>query len=137
MKTLAATVLALTALCIATPIDSAMYQVMMNERVTVTAYSPKEMGCSRTGCITASGKPAEVGDAAISRDLEQRGLRFGDRIHLIGIGDYAVTDRMHEKWTKRVDVFFKDHKKAMLFGKKRAHLIVGKVMQYNDPFHKN
>lgn len=126
MKTLAM-VLALTALMIATPIDSAMYQVVMDERVTVTAYTPVEMRCSKTGCITASGKPARVGFAAMSRDLEKRGLRFGDRIHLIGIGEYELQDRTHERWVKRIDVFMQDYHSALKFGKRHTRMYVHRM----------
>lgn len=121
---LLATVIALTVLMIATPTDSANYQVVMNETVTVTAYTKYE-SCSKKknpDCLTASGIPVGVGHAAMSRDLERQGLRFGDRIHLIGIGDFVIQDRTHERWRKRIDIYMESYREALQFGKKKARM---------------
>jgi 3D (Asp-Asp-Asp) domain-containing protein len=80
--------------------------------VTVTAYSPGD-----SGTITASGKRAKPGMLAISRDLERLlGLRFGDRVRLVGYGTFPVEDRMARRWKRRVDVRVATHREARQFG---------------------
>jgi 3D (Asp-Asp-Asp) domain-containing protein len=79
--------------------------------ITVTAYSP------RSGKITASGQKVRPGIIALSRDLERDwGVKFGDMIHLPGIGLLEFQDRMHHYWTERVDVYHQCYHEAKRFG---------------------
>lgn len=121
-----ALLLALTAtIATASPaeVNRAMPMVVFRDMVTVTAYTPVEMKCKATNCITASGVPAKEGTAAISRDLEKRGVRFGDRLFLNGIGSFVVRDRMHKKWTKRIDIYMDSYDRAVRFGKKKTLMV--------------
>lgn len=126
---LVAILIALTALlAIATPIDSAIVKVVLDEKVTVTAYTKYE-SCSKKknpDCLTASGEPVAVGHAAMSRDLERKGLRFGDRIHLIGYGSFIIQDRTHERWTKRIDIYMESYRDALKFGKKKMRMVASR-----------
>lgn len=87
--------------------------------VTVTAYS------RRSGKITASGQKVRPGIIALSRDLERDwGAKFGDMIHLPGIGLLEFQDRMPHYWTERVDVYHECYHEAKRFGVKTALLEV-------------
>lgn len=98
--------------------------------VTVTAYSPTEEECDSDPYITAFQKPVREGTIAISRDLEREfGWQLGDKVHITGLGEFEVWDRMHPRWKKRVDIFFHDTEKAISFGKKQARVIkIGKTV---------
>jgi 3D (Asp-Asp-Asp) domain-containing protein len=126
---LVAILIALTAM-IATPtvIDSAIVKVVMDAKVTVTAYTKYE-SCSKRknpDCLTASGIPVEVGHAAMSRDLERKGLRFGDRIHLIGYGNFVIQDRTHARWKNRIDVYMESYQDALKFGKRKMWMVASR-----------
>jgi 3D (Asp-Asp-Asp) domain-containing protein len=87
-------------------------------RVTVTAYSPSD-----SGRITASGKRAQPGMLALSRDVERdMQLRFGDKVRLEGLGTFVVEDRMARRWKRRVDVRVLTHREARSFGRQTAIL---------------
>jgi 3D (Asp-Asp-Asp) domain-containing protein len=83
--------------------------------VTVTAYS------RRSGKITASRQKVRPGIIALSRDLERDwGVKFGDLIHLPGIGTLEFQDRMPPYWTERVDVYHECYYEAKRFGIKQV-----------------
>lgn len=85
--------------------------------VTVTAYSPIVEECDDTPFITAFNKRVKEGTIAISRDLEKMGWRVGDKISLGDLGVFVVWDRMHPRWSNRVDIFFHDSTTAKKFGR--------------------
>lgn len=122
-------VLTLTAiLSTATKIEPAVVKVVMDMDVTVTAYTKYE-SCSKKKnpeCLTASGIPVEVGYAAMSRDLERKGLRFGDRIHLIGYGNFIIQDRTHARWKNRIDLYMESYQDALKFGKRKMRMVVSR-----------
>lgn len=118
--------LALTALFVNPSTINSSTVKFIEEKVTVTAYTPVEMKCAATNCITASGKPAIPGYIAISRDLEKIGLKFGDRVHLAKIGTFEIQDRMHRRKIKSIDVFMTSYHKAIHFGKKKTMLYAAK-----------
>ncbi len=78
-------------------------------QVTVTAYA--------SGWITASGRRPRPGMIALSRDVERLlGVRFGDRVQLVGLGTYVFEDRMPWYWHRRVDVYLPPKARALDFG---------------------
>lgn len=79
---------------------------MKQINLTVTAYSPRKEETDSTPFTTAFQKPVKTGIIAISRDLERLyGWKQGDIVELEGLGRFEVGDRMHSRWTKRVDIF--------------------------------
>ncbi len=92
------------------PGDSTHFQV------DVTAYSPTVSETDSTPLITASNKMVKEGYIAVSRDLEAY-LEFGDKVFIEDIGIFEVQDRMNRRWSKRVDIFFYNTKRAIQFGK--------------------
>lgn len=126
MRTLAI-VLALTVIAVPTITDTAMMEgIILSQTVTVTAYTKYESCSNKPDCLTASGKPVVVGHAAMSRDLEKKGLKFGDKIHLIGIGHFILEDRMHRKWRNRIDIFMDNYGKAKQFGIQKTLIVASR-----------
>jgi 3D (Asp-Asp-Asp) domain-containing protein len=89
-------------------------------QVTVTAYAG--------GTITASGRRPQPGMLALSRDVERAlGVRFGDRVHLAGLGTFVFHDRMPGYWTRRVDLYLPSRHAARQFGIRQALLQRGRA----------
>lgn len=90
--------------------------------VTVTAYSstPDQTDASpdvaawgdNVWRLQGIGTPA----VAVSRDLEPW-LRPGSTVHL-------VADRMHERWERRIDLWFASRGEAVRWGVRRGVLVV-------------
>ncbi len=50
---------------------------------------------------------------AVSPDLVDAGLGYGTRLTIEGLpGEYRVLDLMHGRWSKTIDVYFGDDRKA-------------------------
>jgi len=95
--------------------------------VTVSAYNPLPSQTDDTPLITASNSFVREGICALSRDLEKRfDLRFGDLIHLEGIGACQFQDRMHWRKRKAVDLFMWEKSDAVQFGKQQAWMMFQK-----------
>ena len=62
-----------------------------------------------------------TGILAVSRDLKGI-LDFGQIVYLDGIGYFVVEDVMHERWTRRVDIWFPSRLEALHFGVKKGML---------------
>ena len=85
--------------------------------VTVTAYSPSVDETDSTPYITASNQRVRDGICALSRDIEKQfKLKFGDLIHLEGIGTCEFQDRMHKRKRRQVDLFMWWKRAALRFG---------------------
>ena len=82
--------------------------------VTATIYHATPEQTDSTPFITASGAhimeccPGEHRWIAVSRDLEELGFVFGARVRITGTdgfdGIWVVQDRMHSRWTNRIDL---------------------------------
>jgi len=82
--------------------------------VTVTCYNPVPAQTNSEYWITASGakidtlNPLKHRWVAVSRDLESKGIKLHDTIHITGVGIYdgqwIVKDRMNKRWTDRIDL---------------------------------
>jgi len=91
--------------------------------VTVTAYNALSSQTDSTPFITASNTRVRSGICAVSRDIERTlGLKFGDFLHLEGIGTCEFQDRMHRRKRKQVDLFMWDRASALEFGRKKSIL---------------
>jgi 3D (Asp-Asp-Asp) domain-containing protein len=81
--------------------------------VTATIYHADPAQTDSTPFITASGAHINPSDPqghrwiAVSRDLEEKGLRFGVKVKITGAGDldgvWTVQDRMNSRWESRID----------------------------------
>lgn len=83
--------------------------------VTVTAYSSTPDQTDDTPFITANG--TRVRDGIIAANF----LPFGTKVRFPDYsGDkiYEVTDRMHERFSDRADIWFETRQQALTFGKR-------------------
>ena len=83
----------------------------------ITAYSSSEDETDSTPHLTASG--TKTRDGVVASNLFPIGTRvkvpelFGDKV-------LTVEDRMHNRFTDRIDVWMPSKWSALLFGKKKA-----------------
>ena len=90
------------------------------ERVSVSAYTPCKEECDADPHITASMQPVRAGTVAVSRDLFEKGWVFGKKVYLKGLGIYEISDLMHKRHAKKIDIFMWDKKDALSFGKRET-----------------
>lgn len=90
------------------------------ENITGTVYNAVESQCDGDPLHTADGTYIDKSDIenlnyiAISRDLEQQGFKMGDIVEIYHedediCGIYEIHDRMHQRWTNRIDFLMPDH----------------------------
>jgi 3D (Asp-Asp-Asp) domain-containing protein len=92
--------------------------------VTATAYTSHKSQTLGNPRIAAWGdtlKP-ETNAIAVSRDLLDSGLTYGVKVKIKGLpGRYMVTDKMHSRWKKKIDIYMgEDIQKARNWGKKQV-----------------
>lgn len=91
--------------------------------VTVSAYNSVSWQTSGNPNIAAWGDTLKPGMKciAVSRDLLQMGLKHNTKVKIEGLeGTYLVKDKMHGRWTKRIDLYMgKNVKKAKEWGRKK------------------
>jgi 3D (Asp-Asp-Asp) domain-containing protein len=94
--------------------------------VDVTAYNSSTAQTDRTPTTAAWGDRLRPGmrTVAVSRDLIALGLDRGTRVVIDGLpGEYVVLDKMHRRWTRRVDLFMgRDVRKAVTWGKRKMRI---------------
>ena len=89
--------------------------------VVVTGYSSTPDQTDDSPFITASG--ALVGDGVIAANF----LPFGTKVQIpvaFGTKIFTVKDRMHRRFSNRVDVWFNDRSSAIKFGIRKAEIVV-------------
>lgn len=91
--------------------------------MTITAYSPRVCETDDTPFITSIGERVHEFGCAVSRDLFEV-LDYGDWIYIEDIGYRQINDTMHNRWEKRVDIFFFDTGQAIKFGKQEKQVWV-------------
>jgi len=92
--------------------------------VTATAYTSHKSQTDKTPFLAAWNnrlKPS-VKSIAVSRDLLDRGLTNGTYVTIDGLpGRYKVLDKMHKRWTKKIDIYMGTNlKKARHWGKRKV-----------------
>lgn len=94
--------------------------------VTATAYNSLPRQTQGDPAIAAWGDRLEPGMKAIavSRDLIAMGLSHRVPVEIEGLpGQYLVLDKLHKRWTKRIDVYMGvDRQAALDFGKRRVRI---------------
>ncbi|MDP2696070.1 MAG: hypothetical protein Q8O87_02340 [bacterium] len=89
--------------------------------VTLTAYSSTPDQTDDTPFITASNK--RVRDGIVAANF----LPFGTKImvpELFGDKIFVVEDRMHRRFSDRVDIWFAERADAKRFGRRQADILV-------------
>lgn len=91
--------------------------------VTATIYHACESQCNSEPLVTSDGSYIEPSDIdnlnwiAVSRDLLQEGLHYGDVVELVCAdsticGFYEIHDCMNKRWTRRIDILVSEDIKS-------------------------
>ena len=89
--------------------------VESKEKCRITKYTKYECPNKHN----SAGKVPRLGDAAVSRDIERKyNLKFGDKLHILGVGIYTFMDRTSVHLQKTVDIYEHTKKSAFQFGVK-------------------
>lgn len=91
-----------------------------DQRMVVTAYCSCEICCGHySGSPTASGvMPKEGVTVAAPREIP-----FGTVLRIAGVGDRIVQDRLHQRFDRRIDIYFNNHQDAKRFGLKKLRVV--------------
>jgi 3D (Asp-Asp-Asp) domain-containing protein len=88
----------------------------------ITAYSADVNQTDSTPYQTAlMERPVVGGTVAVSHDLKQY---LGNKVYISGYGVFRVNDLMNRRFTKKIDMFVKDKRTAINFGKKENITVV-------------
>ena len=94
--------------------------------VTATAYNSLPEQTDAEPHLAAWGDPLAPGMKviAVSRDLIPLGLGHRTSVKIEGLpGVYLVLDKMHQRWTKRIDIYMgHDLDAAQTWGKRRVEI---------------
>ncbi|MFH1188398.1 MAG: hypothetical protein V1652_00960 [bacterium] len=103
------------------PVSSPAEQIAL---VTVTGYSSREEETDSTPFITASGSHVREGIIAANW------LPFGAKVRIpeyFGETIFIVEDRMHQRFSDRVDIWFSTTEEALKFGVQKARIEILEV----------
>ena len=93
-------------------------------KVTATAYNSLPDQTQGDPTITAWGDKLVPGMKviAVSRDLISMGLTHGVKVRIGSLsGTYTVMDKLHKRWTRRIDIYMgNDVKAAKEWGKREV-----------------
>jgi 3D (Asp-Asp-Asp) domain-containing protein len=93
----------------------------------VTAYNAGDINqCSGDPCISASGENlCEILEMGYSR-CAANFVPLGTRLHIESLGEFVVSDRMHQRFSERVDIAMKldEKERAKIFGIQRLRVTV-------------
>jgi len=90
--------------------------------VKATAYNAVPEQTDSTPEICAWGDRVRPGIIAISRDLEKSGLTRGKEVHIEGIGNVVVMDRMNRRKRNQIDLYMEKYQDAVEFGVKELSI---------------
>lgn len=98
-------------------------------RVTASAYnSLPEQTTKENAAIAAWGDELKPGMKviAVSRDLIGKGLGYNTKVKIEGLeGVYLVKDKMHSRWTNKIDIYMgEDVQKARNWGRREVTIYV-------------
>lgn len=85
--------------------------------VTASAYNSLPEQTNAQPGIAAWGDRLRPGMKAIavSRDLLKAGLKYGTTVRIEGLqGRYRVLDKMHPRWTRKIDIYMGEDRDAAL-----------------------
>ena len=97
--------------------QAAAPRVVRRFKAVVTAYNSLPAQTDSTPCITANGYDLCAADA--ENVVAANSLRFGTRVRLpeySGEKVYTVQDRMHPRFSRRLDLWMRERESAKVFG---------------------
>lgn len=88
------------------------FRIKYSGTVVATAYNSEEGQTDSTPWTTASGSRCR--DGVIASNF----LPFGTKVIIEGFDNkvFVVEDRMNKRYAKRIDIWFRDHHRAVKFG---------------------
>jgi 3D (Asp-Asp-Asp) domain-containing protein len=98
-----------------------MPKVLKTEKRRLSAYNSEAAQTDASPCITANG--FNVCKHGIEDTVAANSLPFGARIRipeLFGDRVFVVRDRMNPRYKNNIDIWFKDKKQAINFGRRTA-----------------
>lgn len=93
----------------------------------VTAYNAGDLAqCSDDPCISASGENLCETLALGYRRCAANFVPLGTRLHIDTLGEYVVVDRMHQRFSDRVDIamMLDEKEQAKAFGVQRLRVTI-------------
>lgn len=93
--------------------------------IVVTAYSSTNDQTDSSPCTTANG--FDVCENAIENVVAANFLPFGTHVQFpdyFGDREFVVQDRMHPRFSNRIDIWMKSREAAKQFGVKRLKMVV-------------
>ena len=94
--------------------------------VIASAYNSTKAQTEGNPNITAWGDTLQpfTKSIAVSRDLIKKGLTRHTKVKIEGFeGIYLVNDKMHSKWSNKIDIYFgTDVKAAKTWGRKKLRI---------------
>ncbi|PSW04951.1 hypothetical protein C9I89_11630 [Photobacterium lipolyticum] len=91
-------------------------------KVTATAYNSVRAQTNANPTQAAWGDKLKPGMKviAVSRDLLGMGLTRGAKVKISGLpGEYVVLDKMHKRWSRKIDIYMgKDIQAARNWGRR-------------------
>lgn len=91
-------------------------------KVAVTAYTLTE--CYHNKGVTASGELVRPGIVAVSRDLEEKGMKLGTKIRIGDLGTFVVKDRTHRRNRGNIDIYMISYTEALKFGRQKYTFVL-------------
>lgn len=89
----------------------------------VTAYNSDPNQTDSTPFFAAWGNEVYDGMIAVSRDLEQLGLKRGTKL-LIDGEEYTIDDRMHKRKKKQLDIWMENIEDAEIWGVQEKEIVI-------------
>lgn len=105
----------------ATSSDQVMPKVLKTEKRRLSAYNSEAAQTDSSPCITANG--FNVCKHGIEDTVASNSLPFGAKIRipeLFGDRVFVVRDRMNPRYKNNIDIWFKDKRQAINFGRRTA-----------------
>jgi len=95
--------------------------------IQVTAYTSASAETDSTPSVTASNTTPAAGTIALSRDLlrtftPNAPFDFGDKVLIPGVGVFEASDTMHERWTRKADIWFSSLAAARAWGRRTVFI---------------
>lgn len=92
-------------------------------KAKVTAYNSEVCQTDDTPKLAAWNNPVYDGMIAVSRDLEELGLKRGCKLYIDG-NEFVIDDRLHKRKKCQFDIWMKDRESAEKWGVQEKDVIV-------------
>jgi 3D (Asp-Asp-Asp) domain-containing protein len=112
----------LLCLALGLPVDRACADWQSLGTYRITGYCPCVLCCGKSDGITADGTYAPAAKERII--AAPKGIPFGTRMWIDGVGESVVHDRGGAIQGKRAELFFQTHKEALQWGSQEREVFI-------------